>query len=87
MENARVQIDTAELVKRINKKLAKDKHRLLKSRSPSEKSNLGDWYIINTTTKSVAACYSDIKELASETGALMPHEYFLDGLLSEGFAV
>jgi hypothetical protein len=76
MENFKVAVDTKELVQRINKVLVKGKHRLVQSRSLSDKANLGDWYIISTATNAVTAWHSDISELAGETAALLPHEYF-----------
>jgi hypothetical protein len=76
MEDFKVAVDTKELVQRINKVLVKGKHRLVKSRSSSDKSNLGDWYVISTSTNAVTAWHSDITELAQETAALLPHEYF-----------
>ncbi|MBT0665897.1 hypothetical protein KI809_16425 [Geobacter pelophilus] len=76
MDNIKTAVDTKELVQRINRVLAKNRHRLVMSRSLSEKSNLGDWYIISTSTKAVTDYYSDIVALASETNVLMPHEYF-----------
>ena len=76
MENFKVAVDTKELVQRINKILVKGKHRLVKSRSLSDKANLGDWYIISTATNAVTAWHSDIIELAGETAALQPYEYY-----------
>lgn len=76
MEKFKVAVDTKELVQRINKVLVKGKHRLVRSRSLSDKANLGDWYIISTATNAVTAWHSDITELAGETAALLPHEYF-----------
>ena len=76
MDNFKVAVDTKELVQRINRVLKKGKHRLVMSRSLSDKSNLGDWYIISTSTNEVTALHIDIAELARETDALTPHEYF-----------
>jgi len=76
MDNFKTAVDTKELVQRINRVLAKRQHRLVRSRSSSDKSNMGDWYIISTSTKAVTALYSDIVALARETDVLMPHEYF-----------
>jgi hypothetical protein len=76
MDNFKTAVDTKELVQRINRVLAKGQHRLVMSRSSSDKSNMGDWYIISTSTKAVTALYSDIVALARETDVLMPHEYF-----------
>lgn len=76
MDNFKTAVDTKELVQRINRVLAKGQHRLVRSRSSSDKSNMGDWYIISTSTKAVTALYSDIVALARETDVLMPHEYF-----------
>ena len=76
MDNFKTAVDTKELVQRINRVLAKGQHRLVRSRSSSDKSNMGDWYIISTSTKAVTALYSDIVALARETDVLMPYEYF-----------
>ncbi|MDR3580669.1 MAG: hypothetical protein P4L44_11965 [Oryzomonas sp.] len=76
MNTFKVAVDTKELVQRINKVLTKGNHRLVQSRSLSDKSNLGDWYIISTSTNEVTSWHSDITELAQETNALMPDEYF-----------
>ncbi|GAM09854.1 hypothetical protein OR1_02136 [Geobacter sp. OR-1] len=76
MDDFKMAVDTKELVQRINRVLAKGRRRLVMSRSESEKSNLGDWYIISTSTKAVTDWYSDIGVLARETNVLMPHEYF-----------
>jgi hypothetical protein len=76
MDNFKVAVDTKELVQRINKVLIKGNHRLMQSRSLSDKSNLGDWYVISTSTNEVTSWHSDISELAQETNALMSYEYF-----------
>jgi hypothetical protein len=76
MNDFKVAVDTKELVQRINRVLTKGKHRLVKSRSVSDKSNLGDWYVVSTSTNAVTAWNSDIAELAQETAALLPNEYF-----------
>jgi hypothetical protein len=76
MNDFKVAVDTKELVQRINKVLTKGNHRLVQSRSLSDKSNLGDWYVISTSTNEVTSWHSDITELARETNALMPDEFF-----------
>lgn len=76
MSDFKVAVETKELVQRINKVLTKGKHRLVKSRSTSDKSNLGEWYIVSTSTNAVTAWHSDIADLARETAALQPYEYF-----------
>ncbi|KAB0663980.1 hypothetical protein F6V25_14290 [Oryzomonas japonica] len=76
MNDFKVAVETKELVQRINRVLTKGKHRLVKSRSESDKSNLGDWYIVSTSTNAVTAWHSDLDELARETAALLPNEYF-----------
>ena len=65
MNDIKVAVDTKELVQRINKVLTKGNHRLVQSRSLSDKSNLGDWYVISTSTNEVTSWHSDITELAT----------------------
>lgn len=76
METFKVAVEAKELVRRINRVLTKERHRLVRSRSESDKSNLGEWYVVSTSTNAVTAWHSDIMELARETAALLPHEYF-----------
>jgi hypothetical protein len=83
MNDIKVAVDTKELVQRINKVLTKGNHRLVQSRSLSDKSNLGDWYVISTSTNEVTSWHSDITELAQETNVLMPYEYFDTSILDK----
>jgi len=76
MEDFKVAVDAKELAQRINRVLTKGKHRLVRSRSESDKSNLGEWYVVSTSTNAVTSWHSDIVELAQETAALQPYEYF-----------
>jgi hypothetical protein len=76
METLKVVVEAKELVRRINRVLSKERHRLVRSRSESDTSNLGEWYVVSTSTNAVTAWHSDIMDLARETAALLPHEYF-----------
>jgi len=66
------------LTQRLNIILKKEGKRLVKSRSRGEISNMGDWYITDTSGNQVVDFYCKIEEMGREKGALMPNECFSD---------
>ena len=72
-----IPVNETSLLQRVNKILAKDDHRLVKSRSNGEKSNMGEWYVIETHNSQVVDFYCKIEEIGRTTGALKSYEHFL----------
>jgi len=71
-----IPVNETSLLQRVNKILAKDDHRLVKSRSNGEKSNMGEWYVIETHNSQVVDFYCKIEEIGRATGALKTYEHF-----------
>ncbi len=61
------------LQKRINRQLAKENERLVKSKGLKAKTELGEWYIINDINQAVA-WHCEIEKLGREMGVLKPSE-------------
>ncbi len=58
------------LVKRINRKLSKKSEVLMKTRSDRWRSDLGDYYIVDTGTNTVQSQHIDPVCLAKELGVI-----------------
>lgn len=69
-----VQVTKQALVARIQRALKKDGQVLRASRSASEISNLGDFYIIDLNTNTVNSSHHKLVTLANELGCLKPFE-------------
>jgi len=78
MEGKKVPVGMRALTQRINRALAKDGQKLVTSRSNMEKSNFGNWYIVDISTNAVDAYHCELETLAKECGVLKPYEVFED---------
>lgn len=74
MDNEMIQVSERDLMQRINKILAREYHKLFKSRTERERQNMGDWYVAGTHTDAIIACHCDLEAIGRETGALKLHE-------------
>ena len=61
------------LQKRINRQLAKENERLVKSKGLKAKTELGEWYIINGINN-ILAWHCEIEKLGREIGVFKPSE-------------
>jgi len=75
MDTSKIPVTERALTQRINRVLAKEGQQLTKNRSERWKSDLGDWYVIDTNANVVTRQHCNVEELGKETGALKPHEY------------
>jgi len=74
VDTAKMQVSLWAVIQRINRILAQKNKLLLESNGNKEKSDNGDWYIMDTKTKTIIARNCEIEELAREIGALKPNE-------------
>lgn len=74
----KVTVSEGALVKRINNRLAKGNEALKKTRPTQSKNELGDWYIVDTSTNHIVAQHCELEELGRETEALKPYEYLAE---------
>ena len=59
---------TAALESRIRRQLAKNGQRLVKPRSEQGRQQLGDAYVVDSSTNAVVASNCDLDDLAAELG-------------------
>lgn len=69
-----VPVTMRALIQRINRKLRSDYKQLCVSRGWRLKSNLGDYYILDTYRNVVVDHHTDPKALGKELGALAEYE-------------
>jgi hypothetical protein len=70
----KVPVTERALVARINRKLAHQGEKLLKSRSQLNHVSPGDYYIVNVERNYTAGVPYDVEPLAKELGVLKPWE-------------
>ena len=74
MENKKVPVSERAFTQRINRVLAKEGKKLFKSRSWGEKSNLGEWHVVDTYTNTVFDSHLKLEEYGRGCGAMKPYE-------------
>jgi hypothetical protein len=74
----KVPVTGKALLQRINRVLAKDNKKMCKSRSYGEKSNLGDWHVIDTYINGVIDHHCTLAGIGEETGALKAYECLIE---------
>jgi hypothetical protein len=74
MKHPHVTVSRPALMARINRKLAHKEEKLRTSRSAGEKSNLGEFYIIDWRRNIVIDSHNDPVDLARELGVLAAWE-------------
>lgn len=74
MDTAKIHVSLWAVTQRINRILAMENKLLLESSGHKAKSDLGDWYIMDTNSNTITSRDCEIEELAREVGALKPNE-------------
>ena len=72
-ENMSSLVSERGLQKRINKQLAEENERLVKSKGLKTITELGEWYIVDFNN-CIVAWHCEIEKLAREIGVLKPSE-------------
>ena len=72
--NSKMTVTEGALIKRINRKLAKDGERLRRSRSARMFSSVGDVYRLNVNRNFVVDHHVDVETLARDLGCMHENE-------------
>jgi hypothetical protein len=74
MNSGKVAISGRALTQRIDRALSKTGKRLIKTRTDKDKSQYGDYYVVDTEMNCVVSCQINLEGLGRETGALKAYE-------------